>query len=70
VIFSQNLKVYLELAIKAFAWARRGFLERNAVIVEVWLDSFQRSGLSVALCLTHSLGCTIREKLDISSELI
>jgi hypothetical protein len=23
--------------------ARRGLLERNAVIVEIWLDSFQRS---------------------------
>ena len=40
------------------------------MIVEIWLDSFQRSGLSVAFCLTHSLGCTIREKLDTSSELI
>ena len=59
MIFSQNPKVYLALAVKAFAWARRGLLERNAVIVEVWLDSFQRSGLSVALCLTHSLGCTV-----------
>ena len=57
MIFSQNPKVYLALAVKAFVWARRGLLEQNAVIMEVLIRFF-------------GLYCTIGEKLDICSELI
>ncbi len=57
MIFSQNLKVYLEFAVKAYVWARRGLLEQNAVIMEVLIRFF-------------GLYCTIGEKLDICSELI